>query len=225
MATIRKVSGKSYRVCTNADTDTWDELSFKTQPRDVIFDDNNPDDNAENNLGAIKGITDDLSCEENVEYTAVSVKGINKSLGGFSFKVENGKKQVSTDGGNTWSNFSGGVDLLWTNPTPTKTFDAQTVSIDLSGYESVIIVSKGWYATATYTPFKIIIPKDNIAHLINGIQKDWTPGSSLTNFETYHRWATANDSGVIFSKGWANGTTGVNACIPLEIYGCGVTLE
>ena len=31
---------------------------------------------------------------------------INSSLGGFQFQTVNGKKQVSTNGGSTWENFS-----------------------------------------------------------------------------------------------------------------------
>jgi len=31
------------------------------------------------------------------------------------------------------------ADLLWTNPSPTSSFAAQTVSLDLSGYDSVVI--------------------------------------------------------------------------------------
>lgn len=34
---------------------------------------------------------------------------LNNRLGGFQFKTQNGEKQVSTDGGNTWENFSSGL--------------------------------------------------------------------------------------------------------------------
>lgn len=36
----------------------------------------------------------------------------NDSLNGFSFKLENGVKQVSTDGGSTWENFNKALSTL-----------------------------------------------------------------------------------------------------------------
>ena len=83
MATINHVSGKSYRVCTNADTDTYDELSFKTDSTDVKFNDGY---SAEYKVGIINGITDDLSCEDSsIAASSAAVKTLNDSLGGLRF--------------------------------------------------------------------------------------------------------------------------------------------
>lgn len=82
MASITKVSGKSYRVCTDAENDAYDELSFKTDASDVNFTDGT---DAESNLGQIKGITSDVTGE--AEDIAASIKVVNqlndslKSLG------------------------------------------------------------------------------------------------------------------------------------------------
>lgn len=152
---------------------------------------------------------------------------LNNSLGGFSFKTVDGKKQVSTDGGSTWSNFSSGAELLWTNPAPTSLFNAQTLSIDLSGYESVIIQAKGWYTVNTYTPLKIMIPKDGKPHLIIGNQADYTGKMGVYANIWYAREATLTNDSIIFGNGYVTGSNGAknDACIPLEIYGTGLSLE
>lgn len=75
MASISKVSGKSYRICTDAENDAYDELSFKTDAGDVSFTDGT---DVETNLSAIKGITSDMSCED--ENIAISAKAVNDSL-------------------------------------------------------------------------------------------------------------------------------------------------
>lgn len=153
-------------------------------------------------------------------------KQLNDSLGGFSFQTVDGKKQVSTDGGETWENFSGGLDLLWTNPNPTSAFAAQTLSIDLSGYESIIIQAKGWQPVTTYTPLKILIPKDGKQHTIIGNQNDFDGKMSTYEYTWYARGVTVTDDSIVFTTGYVTGSsTGTGACIPLEIYGCGISLE
>ena len=159
--------------------------------------------------------------------SAAALKEVNNSLGGFSFKTVDGKKQVSIDGGSTWSNFSGGAELLWTNPAPTSLFNAQTLSIDLSNYESVIIQAKGWYAENTYTPLEIIIPKDGKPHLIVGNQADYTGKMGIYTHTWYAREVTLTNDSIIFGGGYVTGANGSrnDACIPLEIYGTGLSLE
>lgn len=152
---------------------------------------------------------------------------LNDSLGGFSFKTVDGKKQVSTDGGESWSNFSGGLDLLWTNPNPESVFPAQTLSIDLSGYESVVIVSKGYNTVSTYLPLKILIPKNGKQYTIIGNQNNFNGGNIGTYAYTYFgREVIVNDNSIVFSTGYITSSAlEDNACIPLEIYGCGIILE
>ena len=159
---------------------------------------------------------------------AKAVKEVNNSLGGFSFKTTSGKKQVSTDGGKTWSNFSSGAELLWTNPAPNIAFPAQTLSIDLSNYDGVFIISKGWYATSSYTPVKIFIPKDGEKHVILGNQNNAEDGTEAMGDNSYYtRYVTVTNNGITFSLGYVtNGTSGyANACIPVEIYGTNLTFE
>lgn len=43
----------------------------------------------------------------------------------------------------------GGMKLLWKNPNPATTFNAQTVPVDLTYYDAVIITSASYTAVAT----------------------------------------------------------------------------
>jgi len=119
------------------------------------------------------------------------------------------------------------LDLLWTNPNPTSAFNAQTLSIDLSGYESVVIQAKGWNATETYTPLKTLIPKDGKPYAICGNQANYTEKGEISeSFGMYVRLVTVNDDGITFTTAHTSlSNTNNQACIPLEIYGCGISLE
>ena len=123
-------------------------------------------------------------------------------MGGFSFKTTSGKKQVSTDGGKTWENFSSGAELLWTNPAPKSSFYAQTVSLDLSSYDCVLIelVYHTTYCNENRT--MQLVPKDNATYVLTNAQV------------ATGRHVTVNDSGVIFGN-----PTHESFTIPYKIYG------
>ena len=110
MASISKVSGKSYRICTDAENDAYDELSFKTDAGDVSFTDGT---DVETNLSAIKGITSDMSCED--ENIAISAKAVNDSLGGLSFTYDESTQKygyiAEVEGADTFFPFKGGIEL------------------------------------------------------------------------------------------------------------------
>ena len=169
-------------------------------------------------------LTDALAVKE----LNTNVNELNNSLGGFSFKTTSGKKQVSTDGGKTWSNFSSGAELLWTNPAPANSFPAQTLSIDLSNYDGIFIISKGFNSKPYYAPVKIFIPKDGKAHICLGNQNDANyENENIGDNSWYSRYVTVTNNGITFTSGYvASGTSGyVNACIPVEIYGTNLTFE
>ena len=144
---------------------------------------------------------------------------MNSSLGCFEFRVNpttTTKKEVSVDGGNTWENFSSGADLLWTNSAPDKGFSPQTVSIDLSKYDAVLIMGKGYYTTTASQNFS------NDVLFLNDTSKLLTYG--LSNTAQYSRVVTSvKSNGVIFGTAYynQNGTNNANnnAGIPLKIYG------
>lgn len=112
------------------------------------------------------------------------------------------------------------MDLLWTNPSPTSTFAAQTISLDLSKYTIFIIITKP-YAAANYT--------DNYQYgasassvIIKNIKASITTPAPVNRF----REVVINDSSVQFSAAYSFSTyTGTAAAdgndtvIPLYIYG------
>lgn len=110
MATINHVSGKSYRVCTDADNDVYDELSFETDASDVNFTDGT---DAESSLGQIKGITSDVTGEaEDIAASIKVVNNINRSLPTFIYDESTGKitgYTTTIGGADSVFPFSGGT--------------------------------------------------------------------------------------------------------------------
>lgn len=132
---------------------------------------------------------------------------VSDSLGGFEFKVENGKKQVSTDGGSTWENFSSGAELLWTNSAPTSNFSAQTISLDLSSYDHVIVYVRS-KSNLTNDNMQVF-PKDNTTYKMASFYEGYNA--------PYLRDITVSNNGVVFGS-----CTNANSTFPLAIYGiCG----
>ena len=86
------------------------------------------------------------------------------------------------------------IELLWTNASPSSSFAAQSVSVDLTACSMVIITmyqgTESGNLSATW-----IVPKGCFAMLsiVNG-------GSSGT--VSYFRQATVNDNSVSFGKGY-----------------------
>ena len=70
--------GKVYRILADAANQVWDKISFFTHADDVEFSDGQ---NASIKVGAINGITDDLTCEDpSIAASSVAVKQLNESL-------------------------------------------------------------------------------------------------------------------------------------------------
>lgn len=96
--------------------------------------------------------------------------------------------------------------LLWTNPSPTSAFAAQTVSLDLSDYDAVEIetlLSVGGMTTTRTTD----------------VGQMGEVGGLGSAGATYCRMATVATSGITFTEGKTNGTTNNANAIPLRIYG------
>lgn len=114
-------------------------------------------------------------------------------------------------------------DLLWNNPSPTENFNAQTLSMDLSKYDAVIIrcaESKN-HNTDVQKPYQIFnyVPKDGVVHYISSLFN-----TSGTSNALWSRQVTVTDSGIAFSIGGYPASTlatSTNAgyIIPTEIYG------
>ena len=106
--------------------------------------------------------------------------------------------------------------LLWTNPNPTSSFSAQTISLDLSKYDAVEVVAKGWHAD----PYVIFFG----ARVGEGAEI-MTYGGIDYAVELNTRKFTLSSTGVAFQSGYKtalNSTTGSvsnSHCIPTKIYG------
>lgn len=113
-------------------------------------------------------------------------------------------------------------DLLWNNPSPTENFAAQTLSLDLSKYDAVIIrCSEGKnYNTDAQKPYQLFnyVPKDGVVHYMSSILN-----TSGTSNAYWARQVTVTDTGITFSTAGYPASTLASAntgmIIPTEIYG------
>lgn len=110
------------------------------------------------------------------------------------------------------------MKLLWENPSPTAAFAAQTIAMDLSGYDFVEIYFRQQYGDSNLVYTKCL--KD-----VNGYLSD-TLASSVAGRGTYafQRSFSVASSGVTFNNcsfGYTgqSATTNNNYCIPVKIYG------
>ncbi len=111
---------------------------------------------------------------------------------------------VPGGGGGAWTS-------LWTNADASSNFNAQTVSLDLSAYQFIAIVTK----------FSTTHDYESVNMIRVGGKSALETGNLHSTQYTAKRSAEVSTSGVTFSTGYRNktGTTGANYCIPLAIYG------
>ena len=104
------------------------------------------------------------------------------------------------------------MDLLWTNPNPTSSFTAQTISLDLSEYELFIISSKAYADSSSLDEINFSIAIKNTDSLAIAFR---------TSSPELFRVVTANDNGITFSTGKYTGDTNTSDsyAIPQKIYG------
>ena len=112
------------------------------------------------------------------------------------------------------------VDPLWTNPNHTSAFVAQTVSLDLSNYDAVLI--DGVYGSS-YIPHSGNT-RANTFYIEKGQSYDACYGWVLSgNLWVTYRNTTVNANGVVFGGGYYyNNTTRTaqnTSAIPMAIYG------
>ena len=94
MSTENIVSGKKYRILTDAVNKVYDRISFWCKASDVEF---NSGSNAQTTLGSITGISDSLtSTSSNVAASAASVKALNDKITELSSNLMKIKKQTYT---------------------------------------------------------------------------------------------------------------------------------
>ena len=134
------------------------------------------------------------------------------------YNTSNSKQEYYDKANSTWAQVpggggGGGWTSLWTNSSPSASFAAQTIPLDLSGYSVIAIACKQQDSTA----IDMAIP---CLGFVGNTLQCCIPNIGSTQY-FYKRTATIASTGVTFSTGYrnTNGTTGTNYCIPVAIYG------
>lgn len=112
-------------------------------------------------------------------------------------------------------NVQSAPELLWTNASPTSQFAAQTVSLNLANYASVIIEVKFSTGTAKYSKTLMNVGEQNNV-CVTSNQK--------THLDTdAYRNANVSNTGIVFSTA-VSGSTSALYAIPTRIWGVKFTL-
>lgn len=136
------------------------------------------------------------------------------------------KQLKDADGNNIYpiAYVNGGMkmDLLWTNPSPTSAFAAQTVSLDLSEYDLVLV----YICASNQTTGGTLLLKvdDNIGFS----QVRYNNGTGAGDYGICNRFVKALTTGVVFSTGYWQTSMGSMSqydalSIPQKIYGIKMT--
>lgn len=141
-------------------------------------------------------------------------------IGGLQFRDNEGQAQYKLPNGE-WVNFSSGgaYESLWqdnTPPDPNVFFNAQTISVDLSNYEEVVIKTR----CSQYSSFSNIYEYALFKLDDTDSKREQYVYAGMSN-SVYHRKITITNSGIEFQdcryNGQTSGTGYNNNCIPIEI--------
>lgn len=103
------------------------------------------------------------------------------------------------------------MDLLWTNPSPTASFSAQTISVDLSEYDLVVVCIRSFPLNDGDSGFSNLIGYKELRSVA-------TIAGSSSNKNGRRRF-TPSDTGVEFESCTYDGNTYNNFAVPIYIYG------
>lgn len=190
------VTGRYFRRCTDAANKVWQRISFWHKASDCEFDDNK---NAQTKVGAIKGITTSTSVTE-TGYAADMTT------------VKNLQTQIDELNSNL------GAKLLWTNDNPSSNFLGQTITLDLTNYDGVIIEFNVAKSVNSLLTRAYIRKNDNSQYLsVGGL---YNP----SNAKSRGRTISVNNNGITLGNGYTDATDN-GACIPIKIYGLHLSLN
>ena len=132
---------------------------------------------------------------------------------GVSVSMQFGKP--GTFGGGASGGGGLSLELLWENPNPSAAFAAQTISLNLSGYNAVLVV-------AITTPLEKTNPECGFTTAFGFVDSDYDLhlnwGSAGTN-RVATRKASISSTGVSFLAGRYNNATKNDYTVPYRIYG------
>lgn len=108
---------------------------------------------------------------------------------------------------------SGGLTLLWTNPSPTASFAAQSVSIDLNDFSYYGVILKFQNTQDVYSPIYIYPVNEllNFAMIIYG-------GNSNRTGDRRFAYSISNRA-ISFNAANYNGSANNAYCVPYQIFG------
>ena len=104
------------------------------------------------------------------------------------------------------------LTLLWDNPSPDNSFAAQTINIDLSGYDWFAVRAKFSNASPSNLPLAIFTVDED------GKRIQSVAGDTSRVGSRYFQYSTT-DMTMTFQVAYYNGSTNNSSCVPLEIYG------
>ena len=132
------------------------------------------------------------------------------------YNTSNSKQEYYDKANSAWAQVpggggGGGWTSLWTNSSPSSDFAAQTIPLDLSGWNLIAVLAKTTTSGNTTSVFLAAVGTGSILSV---------PNLGSTQY-FYKRTMDVQTTGVTFSTGYRNtsGTSGASYCIPTAIYG------
>lgn len=111
-----------------------------------------------------------------------------------------------------------GAKLLWTNPNPGSKFSGQTIPLDLTNYDGVIIEFNVANSVNSLLTRAYIKKSDGSQYLsVGGL---YNP----SNAKSRGRTVSVSNTGIVLGNGYTDATDN-GACIPIKIYGTNLSLD
>ena len=111
-----------------------------------------------------------------------------------------------------------GAKLLWTNPNPGSKFSGQTIPLDLTNYDGVIIEFNVANSVNSLLTRAYIKKSDGSQYLSAGGL--YNP----SNAKSRGRTVSVSNTGIVLGNGYTDATDN-GACIPIKIYGTNLSLD
>lgn len=111
-----------------------------------------------------------------------------------------------------------GAKLLWTNPNPGSKFSGQTIPLDLTNYDGVIIEFNVANSVNSLLTRAYIKKSDGSQYLSAG--GVYNP----SNAKSRGRTVSVSNTGIVLGNGYTDATDN-GACIPIKIYGTNLSLD
>lgn len=115
----------------------------------------------------------------------------------------------ATDAAAALANLGGiSITKLWENESPTSSFSGQTIELDLSEYQLILLYARISTSYESLNSASAVVGKYS---RINGV---WG-----NNNNVFHRAFTPSATGIVFEGGYYNGAYNASYLIPQYIYG------